>query len=222
MPKTFVFSNLATSIDGKIATASRKHFFLGTPADRKQMQVLRKKCDVVVMGASTLRSWKRPAAVLKSKKKIANAIVSSELEGLSTSWPFFHSDKISRIFIAIPENIESKEFLARAKKLSRYGEVWVIPRSKKTSTAHAIVDLLSTQGMGNILVEGGGDLMWSFISENLIDEINVTITPKIVGGKTAPTLVEGLGFLPEQVLSYKIKSFKKIKDELYLVYKKSR
>jgi riboflavin biosynthesis pyrimidine reductase len=43
----FVFSNLATSVDGKIATQSREFFPLGTPADWKQMQVLRREADAI-------------------------------------------------------------------------------------------------------------------------------------------------------------------------------
>jgi riboflavin biosynthesis pyrimidine reductase len=53
----FVFSNLATSLDGKIATVSRVHFPLGSPADRRQMLVLRKRADAVIVGASTLRAY---------------------------------------------------------------------------------------------------------------------------------------------------------------------
>ena len=48
--------------------------------------------------------------------------------------------------------------------------------------------------MNTILLEGGGNLNWSFIQNNLIDEIRLTIAPWIVGGKEATSLVEGIGF----------------------------
>jgi riboflavin biosynthesis pyrimidine reductase len=83
----FVFSNLATSIDGKIASKDRGHFLLGTPEDRRLMQVLRAKSDVVVFGASTLRTHQRPCIVRPSeakglKRQPANAVISSRLEGM--------------------------------------------------------------------------------------------------------------------------------------------
>src|SRR5436190_2244479 len=85
----FIFSNLATSLDGKIATADRSHFYLGTPADRLQMQVLRKKADAIVMGASTLRSFKGPLLIRGAKSHPLNVVVSSTLSGISPAWRFF-------------------------------------------------------------------------------------------------------------------------------------
>jgi len=49
-------------------------------------------------------------------------------------------------------------------------------------------------GIRSILLEGGGTINWSFIKNNLIDEIRLTISPWIVGGKDAVSLVEGKGF----------------------------
>jgi len=46
----------------------------------------------------------------------------------------------------------------------------------------------------SILLEGGGTLNWSFIKNNLVDEMRITIAPWIVGGKDAISLVEGKGF----------------------------
>jgi 2,5-diamino-6-(ribosylamino)-4(3H)-pyrimidinone 5'-phosphate reductase len=45
-----------------------------------------------------------------------------------------------------------------------------------------------------ILLEGGGNLNWSFIKNELIDEIRLTIAPWVIGGKNAISLVEGEGF----------------------------
>ena len=58
-----VFSNLATSLDGKIATPSRVLYPLGTAEDRRQMQRLRARSDVVVFGASSLRAYRQPCIV---------------------------------------------------------------------------------------------------------------------------------------------------------------
>ncbi len=44
------------------------------------------------------------------------------------------------------------------------------------------------------MVEGGGEINWSIIKNNLFDELIVTISPFIIGGKDAITLVEGKGF----------------------------
>lgn len=48
-------------------------------------------------------------------------------------------------------------------------------------------------GIQKILVEGGGALNWSMLSSGLVDEISVAITPRILGGEKAVSLVEGKG-----------------------------
>ena len=57
-----------------------------------------------------------------------------------------------------------------------------------------LLPILKTFGINTILLEGGGTLNWSFIQNNFIDEIRLTIAPWIVGGKEAISLVEGIGF----------------------------
>jgi riboflavin biosynthesis pyrimidine reductase len=54
-----------------------------------------------------------------------------------------------------------------------------------------------------------------------VDEINLTICPKIFGGRTAPTIAEGLGFQKlAQAENFKIQSLKRFKDELFTVFSK--
>jgi riboflavin-specific deaminase-like protein len=214
----FIFSNLATSLDGKIATKERSHFPLGTPADRKQMQVLRKRSDVIVMGASSLRPIKTFCGVKGQKKQPANAVLSSNLKGISPNWPFFKNPHHQRILFLTEE-------LSRAREKA-FGKTSTILYLKKptlkNSLATQMIRALKELGHKNILVEGGGTLMWEFTKEKLIEEYNITLTPKILGGKDAPSLVEGIGFFPTEVLNLKLKSCRKLGDELYLVYSKKR
>jgi 2,5-diamino-6-(ribosylamino)-4(3H)-pyrimidinone 5'-phosphate reductase len=48
-------------------------------------------------------------------------------------------------------------------------------------------------GVERVLLEGGGKLNWSMLTEKLVDEIRVTVGPFVAGGEGAETLVEGLG-----------------------------
>jgi riboflavin-specific deaminase-like protein len=52
---------------------------------------------------------------------------------------------------------------------------------------------LGTLGIRKILLEGGGTLNWSMLSNGLVDEVSVAITPRILGGTDAVSLVEGKG-----------------------------
>lgn len=84
-----------------------------------------------------------------------------------------------------------------------------------------LVSKLQSKGYKHILVEGGPTLLGSFLKENLIDEIFLTIAPKIFGndkGNTL-TLVEGYLFPPKATKKLKLLSIKQIGDELFLRYR---
>jgi 2,5-diamino-6-(ribosylamino)-4(3H)-pyrimidinone 5'-phosphate reductase len=49
-------------------------------------------------------------------------------------------------------------------------------------------------GLKKIIVEGGGEINWSVLKLGLVNELVVTISPVIIGGRDAKTLVEGKGF----------------------------
>jgi riboflavin biosynthesis pyrimidine reductase len=84
-----------------------------------------------------------------------------------------------------------------------------------------MVRALQSLGAKNLLVEGGGQVMWEFARKNLIDDYFLTLTPRVLGGKRAPTLVDGVGFLPSQSLNLKLIEAKKVGNELFLKYKKT-
>lgn len=83
-----------------------------------------------------------------------------------------------------------------------------------------MVKELREKGYKHILVEGGPTVLGSFLRMGLIDEIFLTIAPKIYGSKpsSTKTLVEGI-LLPPNKSKLKLISVKKIKDELFLRYK---
>lgn len=82
-----------------------------------------------------------------------------------------------------------------------------------------LVKEFTKKGYKHILVEGGPTLLGSFLKENLMDELFLTIAPKIYGSKpnSTLTLVEGI-LLPPNKFRLKLISVKKIKNELFVRY----
>lgn len=204
-----IVSNLAMSIDGKIATTNRAPFPLGTPLDRKRMKRLRSRFDAVLMGASSLRTFQKPLTT-EGKKSAINVILSRNLHGVSPQWPFFREKKIRRILL-LTEKISKK----REQEFLKTSEIVYLKKANLTSQ---IQKELKKKGIRSLIVEGGGDLMWTFVQKDLIQEYYLTLTPRILGGAAAPTLVDGQGFSPHRSLKLKLKRVEKVRDELYLVY----
>ena len=70
-----------------------------------------------------------------------------------------------------------------------------------------------------LLCEGGGRLNGSLLAAGLVDEIHLTICPKIFGGLSAPTIADGP--LADQLIDakqFKLKSMTPKDNEVFLVY----
>jgi 2,5-diamino-6-(ribosylamino)-4(3H)-pyrimidinone 5'-phosphate reductase len=73
----------------------------------------------------------------------------------------------------------------------------VIITGEDTVDLTALMDELGTLGIRRVMVEGGGTLIGGLIAAGLVDEIYTFIGNIIIGGKDAPTLADGEGFLRE-------------------------
>jgi riboflavin biosynthesis pyrimidine reductase len=109
----------------------------------------------------------------------------------------------------------TEKHVAREREFARTSE---IVRIRKARAAADIIRELARRGVENLLVEGGGGVMWDFARADLLDRLYLTLTPKILGGTEAPTLVDGAGFTPAQVPSFKLKACRRVGQELYLTY----
>ena len=67
------------------------------------------------------------------------------------------------------------------------------------------------------MVEGGATLNWSLISQKLVDEIYTYVGNMIIGGKNAPTLVDGEGFVKEEeMIKLELLSMEKMNEGVLL------
>lgn len=117
---------------------------------------------------------------------------------------------------ATRKSLSKLNFKSLRKKL---GKPLNLPYYVASRNLAELVKEFKRKGYKQILVEGGPTLLGSFLKENLMDEVFLTIAPKIYGSKpnSTITLVEGI-LLPPNKLKLKLISVKKIKDELFLRY----
>jgi 2,5-diamino-6-(ribosylamino)-4(3H)-pyrimidinone 5'-phosphate reductase len=220
--KPYVALNVAVSADGKISTGGRESFALGSGMDRKFMSVLRAKADAVVIGAGTLRVDGFPLVVRDRrlvKERIAsgktphplNVLLSNDLD-LPRGKKFFHHPETEKIvFTTRTAPRDAVEFLARHAK--------IVVQPRKRVSARLVVSRLAQMGVANILLEGGGELNFSFVQAGLVDEIYITITPRLVGGSGAPTMLDGKGFSRDSLRRLRLEYAERFGDELFLKYR---
>jgi 2,5-diamino-6-(ribosylamino)-4(3H)-pyrimidinone 5'-phosphate reductase len=99
------------------------------------------------------------------------------------------------------------------------GAMVIIAGTETVDLSDALL-YLKKMGFKNILVEGGGEINWSLLSLGVVSELIVTISPKIVGGRSATTLVEGDGYEKiSQAINMELKKVLREKNgELVLFY----
>ena len=74
---------------------------------------------------------------------------------------------------------------------------------------------LSTRKLNTILVEGGGIINWEFIKQSLFDELIVTLSPFLIGGKDAISFHSSKGFTKiSNSPNIRLKSMKRLKNHL--------
>jgi riboflavin biosynthesis pyrimidine reductase len=73
-----------------------------------------------------------------------------------------------------------------------------------------------------LLCEGGGSLNGALFQQDLIDEIHLTICPKIAGGRSAPTIADGADILRlSDARRFKVAATTRRGDELFVVYRRA-
>jgi 2,5-diamino-6-(ribosylamino)-4(3H)-pyrimidinone 5'-phosphate reductase len=88
-----------------------------------------------------------------------------------------------------------------------------------------IVDLtqameeLKTRGIKRMMLEGGATLNWGMFSAGLVDEIYTFVGNLIIGGKDAPTFVDGDGFLENAIIKLELINAEKIEEGMLLKWK---
>lgn len=219
-----IITNFVATVDGKIQVLqnSDKYWPIGSKTDFEHMLDARAKSDLLIHGKGTALFFRHidriASSPFKEKRKKAKkspllpymVISSSASDDLI---PYLENFPEQPAFLVTTEEGKVSEKLSKWVRVLRFGKGQVDLKK--------LVEYLKTQGYKRVLMEGGPTLLGSFLKEDLIDEINLTIAPKIFGNLPGKTLsmVEGVLFPAEKVKNLELKAVKKIKDELYLKYK---
>lgn len=215
-----VFTNLAMSMDGKIATRERSHID-PSPYDAYMMDKLRSRAHAVLVGAATLRVFKQPALVKRKRFQLMRKarklnrhpinVVLARTVDFEPTWPFFAAPDVERV-IVVPEGTSD----ASLKPFHSLAHIFKYEKSP--DFPEQIIAYLAKLGCRNLLIEGGGGIMFPWVERDLIDEWNITVVPKIIGGENAPTMVEGEGFSVPDIKSYALRRHSRRGSELFLRY----
>jgi riboflavin-specific deaminase-like protein len=208
-----VFTNFAVTVDGH-ATISGRSGEIGTSTDTEMLMALRSSADAVMVGAGTLRAERYgrllPDPQVRSLRERRGlppdplaVVVSNRLElpwdaGLFTSGG-------GRVIVFTASDGEAPETAT---------PVQIVRHADSVDLGSALAQLRGERGIRALLCEGGPRLHGDLLADGLVDELFVTLGPRIGGGE-GPRMVEGLESGP---LNLELRWLLQEGDELFARY----
>lgn len=213
----YVILNAAMSIDGKISTRRNDSSF-SSRKDWIRVHKLRSSVDGIVVGISTVLEDNPMLSVRyysKGTKDPVRIIVDSNAR-IPLNSRIIRSSKSIQTIVATTPNASTRKI----KELKKTG-VRVLVSGKRKVNIKNLFQQLENLGLKRILVEGGGEINWSVLKIGLANELIVTISPVVVGGRDAKTLVEGDGTasIADGIKMRLSKTLINYKNEIVLFYK---
>jgi 5-amino-6-(5-phosphoribosylamino)uracil reductase len=221
-----ILINFAVSLDGKInpAPGHRHGAFAMSRGkeDWRRMRVLRAEGDAILIGASNLRA-DDPGLTLAPEERErrrasglpdpARIVVTTRGDGIRTDAKIFDRS------IGGPAYVVHPAIMPAAARTALGSVAQLVELGSDVVPVDALLAWMRDGlGAATVVCEGGGVLVADLFAARAVDELYLTVVPRILGGVAAPTLVAGAGFEPDQIPDAKLASLERIGDEIYLRY----
>jgi len=196
--RPYIIVNMAMSADGKISSVGRRQVRISGEEDRGRVDFLKAGSDAVMVGIGTVLA-DNPSLTVKSADLQRERVLRGKAENpvrivvdsrgrTPLTADILHKGGGERI-IAVSEKA-GKDAPERYRGLAT-----VIIAGRDEVDLPLLMARLYDLGIERLMVEGGGTLVASLFSGGLVDEFSTFVGNLIIGGKDAPTPVDGRGFL---------------------------
>jgi 2,5-diamino-6-(ribosylamino)-4(3H)-pyrimidinone 5'-phosphate reductase len=197
------------SLDGKIAPRNRQgRLFIPSMSRRMQerLHLLRSGVDCILVGVETVLADdpRLTARGVEGESPLRVVLDSRARTPLNAA---VLDVKAAPTIIAVSRS-------AQAEDVERLrGRVEVVECGDVKVDVKELLEKLYSRGVRRLLVEGGGEVRWSFLRERVVDELFVWVMQKVWGGRDAPTLVEGEGFItPDEAVELELKKVEVVEN----------
>ena len=220
-PPERIFLNMVMTLDGKITTRDGAGSKFASQADQERMLQIRSEADAIIIGAGTAiadnPTFDLPAEYRTNRadKRIASnpikAVISGRGSVPSTLKMFNSNDSPALVFTT--DQIKSNQY----NDLHKVAEIHVVGKSEVDFTR--IVEILTKEyDVKQLLIEGGGQVNFAAFKAGIVNEVFLTLSPKIAGGNIQ-TMVEGTGFDFDSLVELELLNFQTVASEVFLHYR---
>lgn len=232
---------LAMSADGKIADFRRSPARFGSRVDKAHLEKQIADSDAVLFGAGTLRAYGTTLTI--SDPTLVQLRAQKEKPPQPVHIVTTHSGNLNPEINFFKQSVRRWLLTTTAGALSWKGRLQTLPSTLRTETQEcpsefeqilvfetptreidipAALKHLASLHITRLVVLGGGELVAFLLGLDLIDELWLTVCPLILGGNTAPTPVEGKGFLSDLAPKLQLLEVHAVEQEVFLHYRLQR
>lgn len=195
----YVHVNVATSADGKLSTRERRQVRISGDEDFGRVDRLRAEYDGVLVGVGTVvaddPSLVRHAETHRRAERGPDAEPPARVVAdtrLRTPADAAVLQGEPRTYLLHGESATAE----RRRTLEAAGATLVAAGSGNDRVEFPTgFEALESHGVESLLVEGGGEVIYSLFDHGLVDRLTVFVGGTILGGRQAPTLADGRGFV---------------------------
>ncbi|MFC6988445.1 2,5-diamino-6-(ribosylamino)-4(3H)-pyrimidinone 5'-phosphate reductase [Haloplanus sp. GCM10025708] len=217
-----VVVNAATSVDGKLSTRDRMQVEISGPEDFDRVDRLRAAADGVMVGVGTVLADDPHLTVDEEPRRVsrlrngrpanpARVVADSRARTPPDARVL---DAAATTYVLVSDAAPEE----RTAALDDAGAEIVAAGDARVDLPKALSEL-DSRGVDRLMVEGGGELIFSLFAAELVDELSVFVGSVVVGGRDAPTLADGEGFTdPDEFPRPTLASVERLDDGVLLSY----
>lgn len=211
MDRPYVILNAAMTLDGKISTVGGDSR-ISCEEDFDRVHRLRAEVDAIMVGKGTVSADDPRLTVRRVEGENPIRVILDSGAEISPEAKVL--DDSAETIVAISERADNDEI-----ERLRDSNVRPVVKGGERVDPEDLLKELKGIGVERLLLEGGSELNWSMLSSGLVDEVRIAVSPVIVGGEEAKTLVGGRGVekIPDGIGLNLLKT-EKVGRDLLLTY----
>lgn len=216
---------MAVSLDGKISTRDGAGPRFASEADGIRLREVRSHADAILVGAGTIiaddptfteyGNYKERRLQRGLTPNPIKVVVSGSGSVPETARMFQPNGAPALVFTTGRISPNRLALLQQVAEVHSVGET--------TVNFHRVVEILEeVYQVKQLLIEGGGQVNFDLFRVGLIDEVYLTLCPKIIGGRDVTTSVEGDGFDFLDIVDAELLDHRTVGNEIFLHYRVHR